>query len=97
MPTTTQPERPGAITFKGAPMTLVGRELRVGDRAPDFTLVAADLSTATWDDLSDRGRKAVLLILVPSIDTSVCSLETSKFNRHVAGLPADKIKVSTLR
>jgi len=90
---TTQTERPGAITFKGALMTLVGDELQVGDTAPDFALVTGDLKTLTWDDLSEGGTKAVLMILVPSIDTSVCSLETAKFNRHVASLPPDKIKV----
>ena len=96
MTTTTQPERPGAITFKGAPMTLVGPELNVGGTVPDFQLVAGDLSTRTWDDLSDHGTKAVLIIMVPSIDTSICSLETSKFNRHVANLPLDRIKVVTV-
>ncbi len=96
MTTAKPPERPGAITFKGTPMTLVGRELKVGDTAPDFQLVTADLSALSWDDLSDGGRKAVLVIMVPSIDTSVCSLETAKFNRHVANLPADRIKVVTV-
>ena len=96
MTTTTQPERPDAITFKGTPMTLVGRELKVGDAAPDFRLAASDLSATTWADLSDGGTKAVLVIMVPSIDTSVCSLETGKFNRHVASLPQDKIKVVTV-
>lgn len=86
-------ERPGAITFKGAPMTLVGPELRVGDTAPDFALATGGLQTVTWDDLSEGGTKAVLMILVPSIDTSVCSLETGKFNKHVASLPPDKIRV----
>ena len=90
-------ERPGAITFKGNPMTLVGPELKVGDRAPDFQLQAADdLSTVTWNDLSAGGTRAVLMILVPSIDTSVCSLETNKFDKQVAGLPKDKINVVTV-
>ncbi len=93
----TPTERPGAITFKGGPMTLVGRELKVGDAIPAFQLQAAGTLAATdWDTLSDGGTKAVLMVLVPSIDTSVCALETSKFNRHVAGLPADKIKVVTI-
>lgn len=97
MAMTSQIERPGAITFKGSPMTLVGKELKVGDRAPDFQLQAADdLSTITWDSLSENGTKAVLMILVPSIDTSVCSLETNKFNRQVATLPKDKINVVTV-
>jgi len=95
--TTTMIERPGAITFKGGPMTLVGQELKVGDKVPDFHVQTADkLQTVGWKELSENGTKAVLMILVPSIDTSVCSLETGKFNRHVAGLPTDKIKVVTI-
>ncbi len=91
--TMTQGERPGAITFKGTPMTLVGQELKVGDKLPDFHLQTAEtLGDADWNTLSDGGTKAVLIIMVPSIDTSVCSLETGKFNRHVASLPTDKIK-----
>jgi len=89
-----QAERPGVITMQGNPMTLLGRELKVGDRVPDFHVQAADtLQSAGWDDLSAGGTRAVLLILIPSIDTNVCALETSKFNRQVAHLPADKIKV----
>ena len=85
--------RTGQITFKGGPLTLLGKELKVGDRVPDFGVQAAGtLETVGWDQLSEGGTKAVLMILVPSIDTSVCSLETGKFNRQVASLPADKIK-----
>ena len=92
-----QIERPGAITFKGGPMTLIGQELKVGDKVPEFQVqTAGTLQTVGWDELSENGTKAVLMILVPSIDTSVCSLETGKFNRHVANLPADKIKVVTI-
>ena len=89
-------ERTGQITFKGNPMTLIGPELKVGDKAPDFTLTSTDLGQVTWSEVSNNGERAVLLILVPSIDTSVCSLETNKFNKHVASLPADKIKVVTV-
>jgi len=90
---TAEAERPGAITFKGTPMTLVGQELKVGDPLPEFHVQTANsLETVDWDTLSDHRTKAVLMILVPSIDTSVCSLETGKFNRHVASLPTDKIK-----
>lgn len=86
-------ERPGAITFKGSPVTLVGRKLNVGDMIPGFMVQTADtLESVGWNTLSENGTKAVLMIFVPSIDTSVCSLETGKFNRHVAALPADKIK-----
>ncbi len=56
----TQAERPGAITFKGGPMTLVGKELRVGDPLPEFHLQAAGtLETVGWNELSENGTKAV--------------------------------------
>lgn len=96
MASTTPIERSGAITFKGNPMTLLGPELKVGDKAPDFHLVTADLKPVTFADLSENGTKTVLMILVPSIDTSVCSLETGKFNRQVTSLPAGKVKVVTI-
>ena len=32
------------VTFKGNPMTLVGTEVKVGDRAPNFQVLANDLS-----------------------------------------------------
>ena len=93
MAETAEAERPGAITFKGTPMTLTGPALKVGDSIPEFHVqTAGSLETADWDTLSAHRTKAVLMIMVPSIDTSVCSLETGKFNRHVAGLPTDKIK-----
>ncbi len=86
-------ERPGLVTFKGSPLTLVGRELKVGDKVPNFHVQeAGSLDEADWDTLSEGRTKAVLMVLVPSIDTHICSLETAKFNRHIASLPADKLK-----
>jgi thiol peroxidase len=82
-------ERAGAVTFKGQPMTLLGPELRVGDPAPEFSLTAGDLSNVTRDILLDEGRRAALLIAVPSLDTSVCSLESEKFNRRLGEIPGD--------
>ncbi len=82
-------ERAGAVTFKGQPMTLLGPELRVGDPAPEFSLTAGDLSNVTREILLDEGRRAALLIAVPSLDTSVCSLESRKFNRRLGEIPGD--------
>jgi thiol peroxidase len=79
--------RTGVITFKGSPMTLRGPELRVGDPAPEFTLTAADLSPMTPETLLDEGKRAGLLVVVPSLDTSVCSLESQKFNARLGELP----------
>jgi len=39
-------ERPGAVTLKGGPLTLVGPELKVGDQAPDFAVVDKDLTAS---------------------------------------------------
>jgi thiol peroxidase len=78
----------GAITFKGKPMTLLGPELHAGDPAPPFALTAGDLSPVTLDILLDEGKRAALLIVVPSLDTSVCSLESQKFNARLGELPA---------
>jgi thiol peroxidase len=80
-------QRAGAVTFKGQPMTLLGPQLRVGDPAPDFALTAGDLSTVTPEILLDEGRRAALLIVVPSLDTGVCSIESKKFNARLGELP----------
>jgi thiol peroxidase len=80
-------ERAGAVTFKGSPKTLVGPELRVGDPLPDFTLSAGDLQAVTPQTLTGGGKRAALLIVVPSLDTSVCSLESKKFDARVGELP----------
>ena len=82
-------ERPSAVTFHGNPMTLVGTELSVGDAAPDFTLVTSAMKPLTLDDATEHGTKKVLLIIVPSLDTGVCSLETKKFSTRMSELPAD--------
>jgi thioredoxin-dependent peroxiredoxin len=82
-------QRAGAVQFKGTPMTLLGPELRVGDPAPQFELTAGDLSPVNLDILTDEGKRAALLIVVPSLDTNVCSIESAKFNSRVGELPPD--------
>ncbi len=76
-------ETTGKITFKGNPLTLLGEEVKVGDKAPDFTLVGADLSPVK---LSDYAGKVVVLALYPSIDTGVCQLQNKRFNAEAANL-----------
>ncbi|MCS7313815.1 MAG: thiol peroxidase [Acidobacteria bacterium] len=79
-------ERPGAVTFKGQPLTLVGPELKPGDKAPDFTIIDQSLQPAS---LKDYAGKIVLLSVVPSLDTSICSAQTKRFNEEAAKLPED--------
>jgi len=76
-------ERAGAVTMKGNPLTLLGPEVREGQKAPDFTALATDLSPVSL--ASFRG-KVVVLASVPSLDTSVCDLETRRFNQEASGL-----------
>ena len=71
---------PASVTFKGNPVTLAGPELKPGDKAPDFILQANDMSDVT---LATDAGKARVVAVVPSLDTSVCSLETKRFNDEV--------------
>ncbi len=77
------------VTFKGQPVTLEGPDLKTGDKAPDFTLANAELKPMTLDDVTARGTKNALLIVVPSLDTGVCSTESAKFNARIGELPPD--------
>lgn len=81
-------ERTGIVTARGNALTLLGPELKVGDAAPETSLAASDLSPKSLDDLTDGGKRAALLIVVPSLDTGVCSLESQKFNDRIEELPA---------
>lgn len=80
-----------SITFKGNPVTLLGSEVKVGDKAPDFTVLANDLSTVTLDNSKGHVR---LISVVPSIDTGVCDAQTRRFNEEAAKL--DNVKVLTV-
>jgi thiol peroxidase len=81
-------ERPDAITLKGNPKTLLGDEVKVGDHAPDFALIATDMSEKT---LADYAGKIKIISVVPSIDTPVCEQETRQFNQHAADLGDDVV------
>lgn len=77
-----------SVTFKGSPVTLVGNEVKVGDTAPNFTVLANDLSEVTLNDIEGHVR---LISVVPSIDTGVCDAQTRRFNEEAASLPGVKI------
>jgi thioredoxin-dependent peroxiredoxin len=87
MTTQSTTERAGAVTFKGNPMTLVGPELRTGEPAPEFSLTTTTLVGLTLEEAIDNGARAALLIVVPSLDTSVCALETQTFHQRLSELP----------
>lgn len=66
--------------------------LTVGSKAPDFSLVGIDMSTKS---LTDYDGKVKVISVIPSIDTSVCSAQTHRFNEEAAKL-GDNIAVLTV-
>jgi thioredoxin-dependent peroxiredoxin len=85
-------ERPGAATFLGSPLTVLGPELKPGQRAPDFTVQANDLSPVT---LADTAGKVRLISVVPSLDTPVCDTQTRRFNQEAVGM-GENVAVLTI-
>ena len=77
-------DRAGATTLMGKPMTLVGPELKVGDKAPEFTALDNGLKAVT---LSDTGHKTRIFSVVPSLDTPICDAQTKRFNEEACKLP----------
>jgi thioredoxin-dependent peroxiredoxin len=74
------------ITFKGNPLTLVGRNLQIGGSAPEFSVVSQDLAALR---LSDLGPKIKVISSFPSLDTPVCDLQVKEFNKKAAGFSAE--------
>jgi len=66
------------INFKGNPIQTQGDFPQMGDQAPAFNLVQADLSEATLE--SFKG-KQVIFNIFPSIDTAVCALQLKTFSQ----------------
>ena len=73
----------GVITFKENPLTLLGETVKVGDKAPDFTVLSAGLEPVK---LSDYDGKLRILSIYPSIDTGVCQAQNRRFNAEASNL-----------
>lgn len=69
-------------TFIGKEVTLTGKQPQVGEVAPDFTIMATDLSKKSLTDFS--GKKVISVI--PSIDTGICSTQTRRFNQDLTDI-----------
>ena len=70
-------------TFKGEFVTIIGKQLKVGEQLPDFTLVNPDLVKQSLADF--EGKKKVLSI-VPSVDTGICDAQTRQFNQALSDM-----------
>ena len=81
-------ERRGAVTMKGNPLTLVGPDLKLGDKAPRFAVLDSELKQVS---LSDFAGKIKIISVTPSLDTPVCDLQLRRFNHEAATLPKDVV------
>ncbi len=76
-------KRTGVVTFAGNPIALLGKEVKVGDKAPAFKVLDNGLGEKT---LADYAGKVKVISVVPSLDTGVCDAQTRWFNQNVSKL-----------
>jgi len=79
-------ERTDVIRFSGNSVTLIGPEIKIGDKAPDFRVVNNELQLVTLDDFKGKTK---FICTVPSIDTPVCDTEVRRFNEEATILKSD--------
>ena len=66
-------------------MTLIGPELKAGDKAPDFQATDNTLQPVT---LGSTGHGVRIFSVIPSLDTPVCDAQTKRFNEEAGKLPS---------
>jgi thiol peroxidase len=81
-------ERTGSITWRGNPLTLLGKELHPGEPAPDFEVLDNNLQPVR---LSKYRGKVCVISSVPSLDTPTCDMETRRFNDEAGKLSSDVV------
>jgi thiol peroxidase len=84
---------PTLTKLKGGDIALYGNQINVGDKAPIITLPASDLSEVT---IGGTTEKAQLIVAVPSLDTPVCAIETTKFNNEAASVDGGTVYVISM-
>jgi len=76
-------KRTDAVTLRGKKVTLVGPELKPGEKAPEFEMTDQTLGSVNLAATSGRAR---IFSVVPSLDTPVCDAQTKRFNDAAAQL-----------
>ncbi|MDO7086433.1 thiol peroxidase [Pseudocolwellia sp. AS88] len=89
---TNLPENSSLVKAGSKFVTLLGTQINVGDIAPNFKVVDENFSPVTFERYSGKN---VLISVVPSLDTGVCSAQTKTFNEKVASL-SDKTVFITI-
>ena len=85
-------ERSDVIKLMGNPLTLIGEEIKVGDKAPDFKSAEGLGKTVDLNSFED---KIKIFNVIVSVDTPVCDVQTKKFNEEAASL-SDNIEIVTV-
>ena len=84
---------PTLTKLKGGDVALYGNQVEVGDTAPIVTLPNSGLEEVT---VGGSCEKAQLIVAVPSLDTPVCAMETTKFNNEAASIEDATVKVVSM-
>ncbi len=85
-------ETTGLVKAGNKAVTLLGTQVNEGDKAPNFKVVNENFTPV---QLQEFNNNIVLISVVPSLDTGVCSLQTKRFNEEVAQFP-DNIVMLTI-
>ena len=83
-------ERKNIITIEGNPLTLLGEEMKVGQKASEFMVLDGELNEI---HLSEFKGKIKLIATVPSLDTPICDLQIKRFNDEASKLSEDIVIV----
>lgn len=76
--------------FKGQDITVHNRKLTVGEKFPDFKLLAPDFTTVTLNSFKDKKK---IIYTVPSIETTICSEQTERLQNYVSS-KADTVEIT---
>lgn len=79
------------IKFGTIDVTVDGEKLQVGDFAPEFRAINNDLSD--YSSKEDEG-KIRLISVIPSIDTSVCEIQTTMFTKAAENFSDDVVLIT---
>jgi len=82
-------ERFGVVKFRGQDVTVIGKDLKAGDMAPEF--IVQTLDWAPFNGLANTQGKVRIISALLSLETDVCDRETRRFNQEAAALSKDII------
>ena len=78
------------VTFKGKEMTLVGNDIKLGEKTPEFNVVSQDLEDVSLEKFKN---KIKVISTFPSLDTPVCDLQVKAFNKKASELSSDIVVI----